>query len=1334
MLRRICGVCLGVLLLGSAGHALELSSVFTDNMVLQRNKPVQVWGTVNPGEHVTVQFAGQSIATTADFEGNWIARLEPMSAQASPHTLSITSSGGKEISLHNVLVGDIWLFARQAYIDVSLGRTPEGKSAVTDLPGAMLRVMQIETIPSKTLRTNLDPASMQGWQEVDTQTALAMSAAAFYLGRDLVNDLEVPIGIIDLDMKHHFGIGWLSERAIEASMTSYPDDREIRWLPDWMREQADSRDSGQAQRDLDAYHEAQLARNPDALKPSLGLHPLQNPMYPSGGYHAVIHPLRNLTMKGILLQLGNDYPFIAYRELDRLGKSTDNVELNAAWGDNYVILKSGYRVTPVTLPYVPSDWRRTFNNESLPIGLILPPGSDLDVYAAHNREIRELHRRTAALQGLGLILPGMRNIPQSGQPADEKLLAERSRQWMLGAVYQKADVTASGPLVERVETDLSRATVHFEEGTAEGLYAIGDGLDQFETAGPDRIFTRATARIEGSTIKLQSDGPILFVRYNWNAFPEPTLLNAADLPALPFSTDRYWEFAWIPPREEDDLPEEYRLTADKWGASNVAIINGLIANLASGDSEPIPRRPGPTGIYSSPFGPNIYVINVEIGSPADGKLEPGDLIYGVNGRIFDDGPDVADDAQYRVFADAITFSESAEGQGNLLLHVRRGSDLLDIGLTLQVLGSYSDTKPFYCEKSRNIVRNAENWASVRFRPESGMPVESNGFLHTDLLFLLASGNPEHQGLVRRAVYRMLDRLNPVPVTSGMDSRPWHTGHDSMLLGEYFHATGDRNVLPYLKYLADLSAESQLKPQDETPPYKEAAQTEEQVGGWRHRYPADPNRWKSGYGLLPHVNMACVLGMQLALEAGLEIDELALKRGIHHAREGRAEHAFLLYSYHNLRRTAPIPVNPDAEAAGLLCTMNGTVSMAAALFRLLDDHQPADICARTSVYAFNNTRHGHGGMFFNNYWTPIGAWSSGEEGFKHFMQNQTWWRELFRRHDGSFNQVGRGGIGIAYATPYVASQRRLRILGAPRSAFGTDIPAFLEPAVAAHRDRNYALCEQLIVEHRESHTVAPADRIVMDQLLESVRTLQASIAHDLALTERLIEEGKYFYASLELPQLKGVVAPDDPQLQAILAVLASPDGRSAIAAHRRQVEREPRREPDGALRKLEDRNATGKWIDLVTDRNWKMRVVEHISHAPESWVANDFDDKGWNDAVLPISWTMYHTALFRRTFTVEDKNAFDGLRLSGRFFQQANVVVYLNGELVAKIDEMHRGIGQTYAPFTDFGLGMLRNGENTIAVRMRHKRRWGPYRGVYKTAETVGFTFEGRKAGSGDMSQ
>ncbi len=1316
----------------SVAAELRLQPHFTDNMVLQRETPVAIRGYGVPGARVSVAFGAQRKEGVVGGDGRWELSLDAMPAGAEGRDLQVRLVGtDQEIRLADVLVGDVWLFGRQSWVDVALGRSGEGRAAAAAYePTGTFRVLRIATVPALEPRDDLDGDAVSGWVPVDRDQARRLSGAAFHLGRALDRRLDVPVGIIDVDMGPYFAIGWLSAGALADAAARHPSDSELDWLPGHMRRRAEERLSGQAQQALDEYHaglvEAAQARGrPVPEKPSLGLHPLRNPMLPSAGYNAVIHPLRGTALKGVLLQLGNDYPFIAYGELAREGRAQDHAELNAAWQENYEIIKSGFRVTPVTLPYVPADWRKAFGRADLPVGLVLPPGSDLDVYAKHNREIRELHRRTAAgTRDIGLILPGMANIPFSGQPADDAVLAERSLHWALGEVYATPGTPPSGPLLDRIEARFSRATVFFREGTAEGLAARAGALDFFEAAGADRVFSPATARISGTTVLLESDRvpQIAFVRYNWSEHPDQGLVNSAGLPALPFTTDPQWEFAWIVEPASPELPEEYLATADRWGESDIALINAQVTNLEGGDSQPIPRRPGPIGIEAAPFGPNIVVISVDADSPADGKLLPGDLIYGANRKPFGDDT-------YRELAAAITESETERRGGRLVLGIRRDGRIQEVELQLEVMGEYSATTPDFCPKTDRIVRRAEEAMTRQFRSVEEAASHPDGFLNTDILFLLATGTPEMQGLARRGVYGMMAGMDPLrPPTPGDRVSNWRLGYNALVFGEYYHATGDRNVLPYLENQVAWAALAQLKPEAETLGPYEAAQSEEVVGGYRHGYPTAPDRWLSGYGLLPHVGMAAVMGMVYAREAGLEIDERAYERGLTHLHKGRAEHAFIVYSYDGLRREAPPPIDPAREAAGMLSTDNGTIGNAAALFRLVDDWNTVELCSRHSVYAYNNTRGGHGGMFFNNFWTPIGAAAAGPEGYRHFMRNQVWWRELFRRHDGRFDQAGRGGIGVAYGLHYLAPRERLRMLGAPRTAFGPHAPEYLAPALEAHRARDYARAEALVLAHRDAHILPSGDIPLVENFLESIRILRASIEHDLSLVESRLAEGRYHHANLELAQLRGVVAGDDPRLKAIATALESPQAVARVRVQQRAADA-ARRASQQERRQAARPERREAWISLLgagadgKPAGWKMMLTEHIRQAPTGWTALEFDDRGWDDALLPISWAMYHTPLFRTRFHLDDPAALDALRINGLFFQQMNVVIHINGKLVAKVDEIGRGGSQVVAPLTDLAREQLRAGENTLAVSTRHNRRWGPMRGTYTTVSHGGFSID-----------
>src|SRR5689334_8584315 len=86
---------------------VKLAIPFSDRMVLQRDMPVPVWGNANAGEKVTVEFAGQSKSIAADADGKWTVKLDPLKANDQPAELKVR--GSNELSVHDVLVGEVWL-------------------------------------------------------------------------------------------------------------------------------------------------------------------------------------------------------------------------------------------------------------------------------------------------------------------------------------------------------------------------------------------------------------------------------------------------------------------------------------------------------------------------------------------------------------------------------------------------------------------------------------------------------------------------------------------------------------------------------------------------------------------------------------------------------------------------------------------------------------------------------------------------------------------------------------------------------------------------------------------------------------------------------------------------------------------------------------------------------------------------------------------------------------------------------------------------------------------------------------------------------------------------
>ena len=1273
----------------------RFSSLFHDNAVLQRDVPVTIRGSAERGRKVNVTFAGQTISAVADEASEWSVVLDAMPANANGQALSCKEHGGegRSVALRNIVVGDVFLFARQTFVDISLGRTKAGRDVAAKVTAnPALRVMRISTIPRLAPQSDLDAQATTGWAVVDKDTAGAMSAAAFHFGRDLVAEVDVPVGIIDLNLGSSFTIGWISREDIANSDAFY--DRKTRVTG-----------YGELMEDMLQKYKAQEGREgrPGDIK-WIWEHPVKDPMYPAAGYNAVLHPMRGLAMKGVLLQLGNDYPYMAYERLREEGRSFDRDALDVTWWRNYTHRKQGFRAGLEVIPRLPGLWRSYLGNKDLPVGLIMPPNSDHPTYAIHNRETREVQRRTAEANArVGLILPGEQHIPFSGQPADDALLAKRSLAWALGAIYNRDGAVASGPLFDRVVLEYANAHIFFKEGTADGLKASPGALDHFQASGVDGVFTPAKAEIDGNTIRLTSKtvNRIAQVSYNYCSASRQGLTNSAGLPAIPFLTGEH-KYVDIPRNTESSLPPEYTTPAGEWESGGVAII--------SGGGEKYPNGPGwlgATGLRVLPFGPNMRVTTVLPGSPADGEIEVGDMIYKVNGELLEDD-------HLPHLGRAIAHAESRAGGGKIAFALRRGDKLHDVTLTLEVLGAYSATSPYDCPKADRIVANSEAYLAKRGGLATGYA--GGGWLHSDIFFLLGAGTPAHQGLVRRFIYNKIAEID-----RSEKKRPggnsWHLGHGTLLFAEYYLATGDRNVLPYLRCYSDAFTSMQCRPGafGHTPPRS--------IGGWRHNYPGGQT-----YGMIPSIGLPGMIGLNLAKEAGVKIDEGAYRLGLRFFRDGQAEMGYTTYAAIVPDKKAPESIDPEKLAAGMLYSRNGCRAKAAILFALEGDTRIAHLNSLYTAFAYNNCHEGHGSNFFNGLWTPLGASLHSKAAFIHFMSKHYWYRDLKRMYNHvSFPANNAPSVGHDLAL--VVPRQRLRILGAPRSVFAAEAPAQLSPALKAYYARDYARAEALVGALLAGGELPGAMRPQAMQLQRAARELRESIASDIAKVKGLVEAGKLYEAGLDLPQLKAVTPEGDARIAAIQQAVAAADAKRVQTDRRRYHAQQKSLAFDSGKTKAKP-DAEEGWESLATvallDRRarttpgltdedqasrWRVKLVEAITQAPDRWQDEKFDDSGWGETTLPISWSLNHTFLGRTDFEVDDPKAIKALRVGCTPFRQLNIVVYVNGHVVAKVNSCENVSGWVHGELPPAAIKHFKKGRNTLAFSTTHDWRWSSRSGV-----------------------
>lgn len=193
----------------------ELDALFQDHAVLQRDKPVPVWGRAAPGEHVSVAFAGQTLGATADSDGRWIVVLPAMPANSSGADLSV--EGSSRVVVRDVVVGEVWLCSGGSNMESavednrgSAGRSNDGEAEVASAHYPLIRhfkvALQAATRPMETVRGD--------WRICSPETAGQFTAVGYFFARDLFARLGVPFGIINSTAGGAPVESWMSSLAL----------------------------------------------------------------------------------------------------------------------------------------------------------------------------------------------------------------------------------------------------------------------------------------------------------------------------------------------------------------------------------------------------------------------------------------------------------------------------------------------------------------------------------------------------------------------------------------------------------------------------------------------------------------------------------------------------------------------------------------------------------------------------------------------------------------------------------------------------------------------------------------------------------------------------------------------------------------------------------------------------------------------------------------------------------------------------------------------------------------------------------------------------------------
>ena len=575
---------------GAENGDLRMAKIFANNMVLQQQKPISVWGWAKPGVSVSVtitqqpqvgepgmttyqqqtkarvdtaeendeyavkiqyveqnppRLPTQTLQAKAGEDGSWQVRFPAAQASFQP-TWVIASSGDAVVAVQNVLIGEIWVCAGQSNMGWGNFNRKDREAASADFPG--LRYVAWDDSyykPLDDIRRNIN------WQECSPQTAERFSAVPYLYGMFLHRYLKVPVGVINVARGGTLGQTWclrdelanINNPIIKTVLADYDADTAA-----WDNPQQLAKIMAEWEKSVEAAkveHQQKAAKAKADGKPEPRLRLPKKPGDPRSGwsppaglFNATIMPIRHLGIRGVLYYQGENNNFMRWTRYES------------------------------TFPKVPVSFRKAFGEDNLPFGCISQPGwgnFDLDPEVATVAEgyaiVRDIQRRALANDPHGDMIATYPTGNSYIHPAEKLPVAEYASLWALAKVYKKP-VQHTGNTYREMKVRDNKLYLFFDidpivrerwkNVTKQAYWQVlpcpREGNAEFTgfiIAGKDQRWYPAKGRhtkLDGDwCIELTSDlvtEPVA-ARYGWANWPTGNMVGRNRIPMPTFRTDNW---------------------------------------------------------------------------------------------------------------------------------------------------------------------------------------------------------------------------------------------------------------------------------------------------------------------------------------------------------------------------------------------------------------------------------------------------------------------------------------------------------------------------------------------------------------------------------------------------------------------------------------------------------------------------------------------------------------------------------------------------------------------------------------------------------------------------
>lgn len=480
-----------------AGAEIRLPHMLSDHAVLQRERPIHIWGWSDPGETVNVAFHEQILRLVTNNLGQFSGWLSPEKA-GGPYSLTVTGALPKTaVTITDLLVGDVWFASGQSNMEMPLkgfgGQTVVKDSAheIAASAHADIHLLRFEHRASDFPWNDISAV----WSRCEPTTASDFSAVAYFFGRELAGKEHVPIGLIDSTWGGTPIDSWMSLDSISSDSA---------FMPVFSARARFAANQAELQRTLNSERRADaVARTHNQPAPQHPWHPDERSWTPSLLYNGMVAPATSYTVRGFLWYQGE----------------TDSSHERAPM---YTKL----------LPALIGGWRSKWNEGDLPFLYVQISSFDspLEVWGA----VRDAQRQALSVANTAMAVSLDVGEAKNVHPPDKQTVGHRLALGARKLSYGEA-LEWSGPVYRQATSDGEAVRLWFDHAEG-GLRAKGPALG-FELAGEDNRFMQAKASVDGNTVLVEAEGVPhpRSVRYAWSNVTDANLYNAEGLPTSTFT-------------------------------------------------------------------------------------------------------------------------------------------------------------------------------------------------------------------------------------------------------------------------------------------------------------------------------------------------------------------------------------------------------------------------------------------------------------------------------------------------------------------------------------------------------------------------------------------------------------------------------------------------------------------------------------------------------------------------------------------------------------------------------------------------------------------------------